>query len=52
MLRRCKRQIDVIKRQTAEATASRIEAIKNDLKSLEVSIATSTEKMNEASKQG
>jgi capsular exopolysaccharide synthesis family protein len=45
------RQIDVIKRQTAEATASRIDAIKNDLKSLEVSIAASTEKMNEASRK-
>ena len=45
------RQIVVIKRQTADATASKIEAIKNDLKSLEVSIATSTDKMNEASKK-
>ncbi len=43
--------ISVIKKQTADAAASRIGAIKNDLKSLEVSIATSTEKMNEASKK-
>ena len=45
------RQISVIKRQTGEATASRIESIKNDLKSLEVSIAASTDKMNEAGKK-
>ncbi len=43
------RGIVVIKKQTADAAASQVEGIKNDLKSLEVSIATATEKMNEAS---